>query len=160
LPKSGPDRPTGRGPGNLRGALHSRDRAAIQYHYDVGNEFYIVSVGMFEHVGRGHLPEYFAQVYRLLKPGGLFLNHGISRRAAGNSDHKSGWQRLVEHRLGSGSFVWRYTFPDGELTPVSEVNTFAEAAGFEVRDVENPRREPTFTLREPASCSGVLHLVR
>ena len=37
----------------------------------------VVSVGMFEHVGRAHLQEYVQQVYRLLKPGGLFLNHGI-----------------------------------------------------------------------------------
>ena len=50
---------------------------------DLGDDSFdkIVSVGMFEHVGRSHLPEYFAQTYRLLKPGGLFLNHGISRRA-------------------------------------------------------------------------------
>lgn len=38
----------------------------------------IVSVGMFEHVGRSHLPEYFAQAYRLLKASGLFLNHGLA----------------------------------------------------------------------------------
>ncbi|HYP39026.1 MAG TPA: cyclopropane-fatty-acyl-phospholipid synthase family protein, partial [Chloroflexia bacterium] len=37
----------------------------------------IVSVGMVEHVGRANLPQYFAQAYRLLRPGGLFLNHGI-----------------------------------------------------------------------------------
>ena len=41
LPKSDPARLTRRGPARLRGALHSRerDRAAIQYHYDVGNDF-------------------------------------------------------------------------------------------------------------------------
>jgi cyclopropane-fatty-acyl-phospholipid synthase len=107
----------------------------------------IVSVGMFEHVGRSHLPEYFAQAYRLLKPGGLFLNHGISRRMTGNS-RASGWQTFVDRNiLGSGSFVWRYIFPDGELTPVSEVNALAEAAGFEVRDVENLREHYALTLR-------------
>ena len=37
----------------------------------------IVSVGMVEHVGRANLPQYFGQAYRLLRPGGLFLNHGI-----------------------------------------------------------------------------------
>ena len=41
--------------------------------------------------------------------------------------------------VGTGQFVWRYIFPDGELEPVSEVNLVAEAAGFEVRDVENLR---------------------
>jgi cyclopropane-fatty-acyl-phospholipid synthase len=43
--------------------------------------------------------------------------------------------------------VWRYIFPDGELTPVSEVNTIAQAAGFEVRDVENLREHYALTLR-------------
>jgi cyclopropane-fatty-acyl-phospholipid synthase len=278
LPQIGRDRPqNGRGPARLSGSLHSRerDRAAVRYHYDVGNEFYalwldpymqyscayfptgkedlttaqqrklehicrklrlkpgerlldigcgwgglaryaaqtygaevlgvtlsqkqadyaneqiaraslaqvaavkvqdyrdlgaeafdkIVSVGMFEHVGRSRLPEYFAQAYRLLKPGGLFLNHGISLRAqlkhTASVDERSGdprapravpasaWQRWVEQTiLGSGTFSGRYIFPDGELTPVSEVNAVAEAAGFEVRDVENLREHYAFTLRQ------------
>ncbi|MBA3073967.1 MAG: hypothetical protein FP831_10250 [Anaerolineae bacterium] len=33
---------------------------------------YGVSVGMFEHVGRHHLPEYFSQTYLLLKLGVCF----------------------------------------------------------------------------------------
>jgi cyclopropane-fatty-acyl-phospholipid synthase len=40
----------------------------------------IASVGMFEHVGRAHLPAYFAKIRRLLRPGGLLLN---PPRAAG-----------------------------------------------------------------------------
>ncbi|MFQ5794516.1 MAG: class I SAM-dependent methyltransferase [Candidatus Bipolaricaulia bacterium] len=35
----------------------------------------LVSVGMFEHVGETLLPIYFQQAWRLLKPGGAFLNH-------------------------------------------------------------------------------------
>lgn len=133
-----------------RANLGDRVSVKLQDYRDLGAESFdkIVSVGMFEHVGQGHLPEYFTHAYRLLKPGGLFLNHGISRRMAGHSGNKSGWQRFVEHSLlGSGSFVWRYIFPDGELTPVSEVNTFAEAANFEVRDVENLREHYALTLR-------------
>ena len=38
----------------------------------------ISSIGMFEHVGLKNLPIYFATVHRLLKPSGLFLNHGIT----------------------------------------------------------------------------------
>ncbi len=266
LPSSGPARPLGRGPSRLKGARHSRerDRAAIQYHYNVGNEFYalwldrrmqyscayfatdkedlhtaqerkvehicrklrlkpgerlldigcgwgglalyaaekygvhvlgvtlsdrqmeyaneqiaraglgdrvsiklqdyrdlaaesfdkIVSVGMFEHVGRDHLPEYFSQAYRLLKPGGLFLNHGISYRPAieyaGEPPAKkpSGWQNVIGRKLlGTGSFVNRYVFPDGELVPVSEANLIAERSGFEVRDVESLREHYALTLR-------------
>jgi cyclopropane-fatty-acyl-phospholipid synthase len=42
LPRFPVERALGRGPAILRGAQHSRerDRAAIQYHYDVGNDFY------------------------------------------------------------------------------------------------------------------------
>ncbi len=39
----------------------------------------IASVGMVEHVGLKRLPEYFDAAYRVLAPGGLFLNHGIVR---------------------------------------------------------------------------------
>ncbi len=124
----------------------------------------IVSVGMFEHVGRQKLPTYFAQAYRLLKPGGLFLNHGISRRApqayvaapetmpcclpqepAGRVSLK---QKFVNrYILGRGTFVNRYVFPDGELVPVSEAGLVAEKAGFELRDVENLREHYALTLR-------------
>jgi len=119
----------------------------------------IVSVGMFEHVGRTHLPEYFAQAYRLLKPGGLFLNHGIARRAQPadmallkglDTDHRaiSPVQSYFERKvLGIGSFSQKYIFPDGELVPVSEANLIAEASGFEVRDVENLREHYALTLR-------------
>ena len=110
----------------------------------------IVSIGMFEHVGRAHLPEYFAQANHLLKPGGLFLNHGIAlwpgkmygRRPATMT------QKLVQKRvIDPSAFVWAYIFPDGELEPVSEVNLIAEQHGFEVRDVENWREHYALTLR-------------
>ena len=124
---------------------------------DLGTFDKIVSVGMFEHVGRDKLPEYFAQAYRLLKPGGLFLNHGISIRLPlkfsmdGSTVHTrrpSIGQRITERFiLGDGSFIRRYVFPDGEVIPVSEVNVIAEQAGFEVRDVENLREHYALTLR-------------
>ena len=38
----------------------------------------IASVGMFEHVGKRNLPAYFGKIYRLLKPGGMVMNHGIT----------------------------------------------------------------------------------
>jgi len=119
----------------------------------------IVSVGMFEHVGRTHLPEYFTQAYRLLKPGGLFLNHGIARRAIpadlgllkgleGNQHPYRPVEGYFESKvLGLGSFSQRYIFPDGDLVPVSEANLIAEATGFELRDVENLREHYALTLR-------------
>lgn len=71
----------------------------------------IASVGMFEHVGRKNLPGYFAKIERLLRPGGLVMNHGITTTA------------FDTEGLGSGisEFIDRYVFPDGELTHVSKV---------------------------------------
>ncbi len=62
--------------------------------------------------------------------------------------HKSFATRLVDrHIMGMGLFSDRYIFPDGELAPVSEVNLLTEAAGFEVRDVDNWREHYALTLR-------------
>lgn len=127
--------------------LHGQAEVRLRDYRDLGDKTFdkIVSVGMFEHVGRDHLPEYFTHIYHLLKPGGLFLNHGISRRPRKPGQ---GWEGFVERRiLGSGTFVQRYVFPDGELVPVSEANLVAERAGFEVRDVENLREHYALTLR-------------
>ena len=130
-------------------AVGLRERVAVELkdYRDLGNELFdkVVSVGMFEHVGRSHLPEYFAQVHRLLKPGGLFLNHGISRRVDNSSRQTRPDSKA--RIFGRGTFQQKYIFPDGELTPVSEVNVMAEDAGFEVRDVENLREHYALTLR-------------
>ncbi len=94
----------------------------------------VVSVGMFEHIGIKNFPTYFSLVKRVLKPGGLFLNHGISNEA--------GWRRTQLTR-----FINRYIFPDGELTSISRVSQAMEGAGFEVVDVEGLRRHYALTLR-------------
>ena len=89
----------------------------------------IASVGMFEHVGRAQLPAYFAKVHRLLKPGGLLMNHGIT--AGGTGNHQLG--------AGMGEFIERYIFPGGELMHVSKVLQVMSEAGIEPLDVENLR---------------------
>ena len=94
----------------------------------------LVSIGMFEHVGREMLEEYFLRAYKLLKPGGLFMNHGITRRVPLKLPKK--W-----------SFSNTYIFPDGELHSISHTLSVAEKAGFEVRDVENLREHYALTLK-------------
>jgi cyclopropane-fatty-acyl-phospholipid synthase len=94
----------------------------------------LVSVGMFEHVGEALLPLYFQQAWRLLRPGGAFLNHGIARRA-------------TDPVPKGPTFSDRYVFPDGELVPVHTTLQHAEANNFEVRDVESLREHYALTLR-------------
>ena len=99
----------------------------------------IASVGMMEHVGRARLDAYLAAVHRLLRPGGLFLNHAIADASGGRLTVPWASQR-------GGGFIWRYVFPDGELLPISEVVTASERAGFEVRDLESLREHYAETL--------------
>lgn len=126
--------------------LDLTDRARIELHdyrdLDPDTPFdKIASVGMFEHVGRANLRTYFESAFRALRPGGLFLNHGIAAQRA----RSPGWiERTFCQR---GQFVQRYVFPDGELVPISEALWVAEQSGFEVRDVESLREHYALTLR-------------
>lgn len=94
----------------------------------------LVSVGMFEHVGSGNLPIYFSQAFQLLRPGGVFLNHGIASRATDKPQR-------------GPTFSDTYVFPDGELVPINMTLKAAEGVGFEVRDVESLREHYALTLR-------------
>jgi len=94
----------------------------------------IVSVGMFEHVGEALLPEYFHRAWDLLRPGGVFLNHGIAYSAT--------------YRRRGPSFTDRYVFPDGDLVPISTSLRAGELTGFELRDVESLREHYALTLHQ------------
>ena len=96
----------------------------------------ISSVGMFEHVGRRNLPVYFAKLHRLLRPGGLVMNHGITT----NSLEGAG--------LGSGiaEFVDDYVFPGGDLLHLSTVTREMGRQGLEVLDAECLRPHYARTL--------------
>jgi cyclopropane-fatty-acyl-phospholipid synthase len=93
----------------------------------------IASVGMYEHVGRDQLDRYVGHLRGLLRPGGLFLNHGIAR--------------LRQRPRGEDTFISRYIFPDGELHPVTDVLRSLESSRFEIRDVESLREHYVLTLR-------------
>jgi cyclopropane-fatty-acyl-phospholipid synthase len=95
----------------------------------------ISSIGMFEHVGLSNMPGYLATVQRVLRPGGLFLNHGITH-------DEEGWSPTL-----ASIFINRYVFPDGELDCVSNIQRGMERAGFEIHDVEGLRPHYALTLR-------------
>ena len=44
----------------------------------------IASIGMYEHVGIDNYAGYFGKIHGLLSANGIFLNHGITRRAKRN----------------------------------------------------------------------------
>lgn len=103
----------------------------------------VVSVGMVEHVGRAQMRAYFETAFRHLRPGGLFLNHGIVLAAP----QPGGTLRRLGARLwGQGAFIQHYIFPDGELLPAGEMLSYAEACGFEPRDLESLREHYALTL--------------
>ncbi|MBA2722715.1 MAG: class I SAM-dependent methyltransferase, partial [Methylibium sp.] len=91
--------------------------------------------GMFEHVGLNNLPVYFAAVHRLLKPAGLFLNHGITHDV-------EGWSKTL-----STEFINRYVFPGGQLDTISNIQRVMERERFEIADVEALRHHYALTLR-------------
>ena len=91
------------------------------------------------HIGVGQLaqlPGYFAKIHRLLKPGGLLMNHGIT--AAGTKNEQLG--------AGMGEFIERYIFPGGELIHVAKVLEVMSEANLEPLDVESLRPHYARTL--------------
>lgn len=116
--------------------LGGRCRIEVRDYRELDDDAFdrVASIGMFEHVGRDRAPEYFAAIHRLLRAGGSYLHHAITANP------------LMEP--GSGpSFSDRFVFPDHEIIPVGETLTFAEHAGFDIRDVESLREHYALTLR-------------
>jgi cyclopropane-fatty-acyl-phospholipid synthase len=96
---------------------------------------------MFEHVGRERMDAYFGAAFGALRPGGLFLNHGIATTATPQG-LRARWMRF-----GDGGFVGRYVFPDGELVTMEDAAGFARRAGFELIDVQRLRPHYALTLK-------------
>ncbi|OIQ84570.1 cyclopropane-fatty-acyl-phospholipid synthase [mine drainage metagenome] len=93
----------------------------------------IISVGMFEHVGVGHYPEFFRQIRRLLVEDGVAMLHSIGR-----SD-------------GPGitnAWIRKYIFPGGYIPSLSEVLPHVENAGIVLTDMEILRIHYALTLKE------------
>ena len=93
----------------------------------------IVSVGMFEHVGRRSYPAFFAKAASMLRrENGVMLLHSIGR---------------TRPALLNQPFVDKYIFPGGYIPALSEVLPAAERAGFLVKDLEILPMHYAWTLR-------------
>ncbi len=114
--------------------LHLKDYREMQGHFDK-----ISSIGMYEHIGLANIPDYFRTVQRLLSPGGLFLNHAISR---GAKRRRRRFSSRPEQRA-----LQKYIFPGGELDDIGHTLAEMEIAGFEVQDVEALRQHYQITTR-------------
>jgi cyclopropane-fatty-acyl-phospholipid synthase len=112
----------------LQGSVefHLQDYREHQGSYDR-----IVSVGMFEHVGNAHYPEYFAQVARLLRADGVALLHTIGH--SGPPVRTNPW-------------IAKYIFPGGYNPSLSEISGAIEHSPLINCDVEVLRLHYAETL--------------
>jgi len=92
----------------------------------------IVSVGMFEHVGKKNYPEFFARLRDLLTDDGVALLHAIG---------DSGVPGPIN------PFIRRYIFPGADTPSLSEVFAVVERSGLIVTDLEILRLHYARTLR-------------
>jgi cyclopropane-fatty-acyl-phospholipid synthase len=90
----------------------------------------IVSIGMFEHVGKKFIPVFMQKVSQLLNKGGLGLLHTIGKDAPSASD----------------PWTWKYIFPGGYLPTLDEIARAMGKVGFSILDVENLRMHYARTL--------------
>ncbi len=112
-----------------------QDRVAVDlcdYNDLQGQYDKVASIGMAEHVGIANLSAYMHKVRSVLAPGGLFLNHAITRPA--KRSPREFRRKSPERRL-----LTKYIFPGGELDHQGHVLDCMESAGFEVHDVEGWR---------------------
>jgi cyclopropane-fatty-acyl-phospholipid synthase len=107
--------------------FHLRD-----YREETGRYDRIVSVGMFEHVGKRNYAEFFAKLRELLSDDGVALLHSI-----GYSDTPA----------PINPFIRKYIFPGADLPSLSEVFAAVERSGLFVTDVEILRLHYAETLR-------------
>ncbi len=90
----------------------------------------IVSVGMFEHVGRPHIPLYLSRIRELLRPGGLSVLHTLTKM---KEDAVNGWTA-------------KYIFPGGYIPSLREIIYTQAAQELHVLHVESLRPHYAKTL--------------
>jgi cyclopropane-fatty-acyl-phospholipid synthase len=116
-----------------RAQLEDRVRFRLEDYRDIDGEFdRIVSVGMFEHVGKLNYQAYFDAIARLLSDTGVAVVHAIGHtRPTG----------------GTASWIAKYIFPGGYIAALSEVLPAIERAGLWVTDIEILRLHYAETLK-------------
>jgi len=92
----------------------------------------IVSIGMFEHVGRKFYNNYFKKIERLLSKDGISLIHTIGSVNPPSDPHP---------------WITKYIFPGGYTPSLSEVMAPIEKAGLIVSDIEVLKMHYSHTLR-------------
>ncbi|RWC04529.1 cyclopropane-fatty-acyl-phospholipid synthase family protein [Mesorhizobium sp.] len=121
--------------------LEDRITIEIKSYAELSGSFdKISSIGMFEHLGLANHAAYFSTIRRLLKPGGIYLHHAITRRDKGS----------IKKTLRKGpefKALIKYIFPGGELDTIGMTLGNLEAHGFLVYDVENLREHYARTCR-------------
>ena len=92
----------------------------------------VVSVGMFEHVGRKFYKKYFNKVFEFLNEDGVALIHTIGS---------------INPPRGPQPWITKYIFPGGYTPSLSEVSLPIEESGLIVSDLEVLRTHYQHTLR-------------
>jgi cyclopropane-fatty-acyl-phospholipid synthase len=92
----------------------------------------IVSVGMFEHVGRRDYRTFFDKCHDLLSHDGMMLLHTVGR---------------LHGPADTNAWVWKYIFPGGHAPALSELAPIIEQSGLVLTDVEVLRLHYAETLR-------------
>ena len=118
----------------VRRGLSDRVEFRLQdYRQHRGHYDRIVSVGMFEHVGRRNFGRYFAQLASQLLPGGVALLHTIGSTRPPASTNA--WYR-------------RHIFPGGHIPSLSSIARAIERSGLHIGDLEILRPHYALTLKE------------
>lgn len=101
------------------------------YRQEIGTYDRIVSVGMFEHVGKKNYDEFFSCIHRLLSDDGVCLIHTISR---------------FNEPESVGPFINKHVFPGTDVPALSEVMESVQRSGLYVTDIEILRLHYANTL--------------
>ncbi len=91
----------------------------------------VVSVGMFEHVGKEHMRTFFRTVEKVMEEGSLFLLHTIGK----------------VHPQRPSRWIRKYIFPGGYLPSIPEIITAFEGTSFCLIDIDDWRLHYYRTLK-------------